>query len=222
MITTCELLAFAVSMTAFIYGSLKLFQIEIPRIFRLYVYASGCYMLEELWVIVNYLLGNGVQDGLVTVRLFGFFGCLCFLLSAGAQETDKNKPEDKNRRAKIIAFAAPAVLLALYGCFVFSPVQQEPAAVIAVGLVSISPALVGSYFSLLHLLLLWNAKDALKTAKAIEILLLAFYTINYLYPIAYLYIAEKLMSLYDLVIAGMLFVLVVLCRKEASKWETHI
>ena len=73
MIKLFEMLAFAISVIAFGYGVGAFYRQNTLRYFQLYVCAAGCYMLEELWVIVNSLFGNGSQDGLVTVRLIGFF-----------------------------------------------------------------------------------------------------------------------------------------------------
>lgn len=76
LIKAFELLAFDVSAKAFGYGAFHLFRKGKPKYFQLFVCAAGCYMLEELRVIVNSLLGSGSRDGLVTVRLFGFFGMI--------------------------------------------------------------------------------------------------------------------------------------------------
>lgn len=222
MIKLFELLAFAASASAFAYGAFHLFQKEIPKYFQLYVCATLCYMLEELWVIVNSLLGNGSQDGLLTVRLFGFFGCLCFMLSANANEFDKVIDEGKNEKAKALAFIAPMVLLVLYVLYVFSPVNTEPTVVTVIGLVSISPALFASYFSLKHLLLPEDAMGFVKITKGINILALVFYAANYAYPLLDLYCSKIVMSGYDLILAGMLFVMIVMCKKGAIKWKALI
>ena len=222
LIKLLELLAFAVSAVTFGYGAFHLFRKETPKYFQLYVCAAGCYMLEELWVIVNSLLGNGGQDGLVTVRLIGFFGCLCFMLSANVNEFDKVVDEGNNRKAKALAFVAPVILLALYALFAFSPANAESAAVIVTGLISISPALFAAYFSLKHLLLPEDAMGFLRAVKGIDILALIFYAANYVYPTTNLYCPQAVMSVYDLLLAGMLFGLIVLCRKGAVKWKALI
>lgn len=222
MIKIHELLAFAVSAAAFGYGAFHLFRRGIPKLFQLYVCAAGCYMLEELWVIVNSLLGNGNQDGLVTVRLFGFFGCLCFMLSANANEFDKVVDEGKNRKARTSAFISPAVLLVLYAFYAFSPVNTRSVAIIVIGFLSISPALFAAYFSLKHLLLPEDEMGFLKLTKGIDIAALVFYTANYIYPLADLYCPKTIMSVYDLILAGMLFGIIAACRKGAVKWEALI
>ena len=84
-----EVTAFAFSVAAFVYGVLHILRKNAPNYFKLYVFAVGCYMLEELWFIVFFFLANSTYDGIVTVRLFGVFGCLCFMLSSNANEFDK-------------------------------------------------------------------------------------------------------------------------------------
>lgn len=222
MIKTFELLSFAVSAAAFGYAAFYLFRPKMPKCFQLYVCAAGCYMLEELWVIVNSLLGNGSQDGLVTVRLVGFFGCLCFMLSANVNGFDKVVDEGQNRKARALAFIAPVSLLMLYALYAFSPFNAEPVSVIVIGLISISPALFAAYFSLKHLLLTKDAMGFLEITKKINIFALIFYAANYAYPLAYLYCPKRLMSAYDLLLAVMLFVMAVLCRKGANRWKALI
>ncbi len=179
-------------------------------------------MLEELWVIVNSLLGNGAHDGLLTVRLFGTFGCLCFLLSAKANEFDKVVDEKKSITPKALAFIAPAILLIIYAAYAFSPLNTMNAPSKAIGLLSISPALPASYFSMKHLTLPKDEMGFLEATRKIDILALIFYTANYAYPLISLHISEKIMSGFDLLLAVMLFGIIVLCRKGADKWEALI
>ena len=222
MIKILELLAFAVSAAAFAYGAFTLFRKETPGFFQLYICAAGCYMLEELWVIVNSLLGNGSQDGLVTVRLFGFFGCLCFMLSANVNAFDRVVDEGTQGHARAHACIAPAVLLAMFALYAFSPANQETVWTIVTGFVSIAPALFAAYFSLKHLLLPPDEIGFLRAVKHLDILALAFYAANFAYPLLDLYCPKTLMSVYDLVLAGMIAGIVVLCRKGAARWKALI
>ena len=126
MATFLALVSFALATVAFCYGAYYLFRKELPKYFQLYVCAAGCYMLEELWVIVNSLLGDGVADGLITVRLIGFFGCLCFLLSANANQFDMVVDEGNDKKAKTLAFTAPTLLFALMVIYFCSTIDTEP------------------------------------------------------------------------------------------------
>lgn len=222
LIKAFELLAFAVSATAFGYGAFHLFRKGMPKYFQLFVCAAGCYMLEELWVIVNSLLGSGSLDGLVTVRLFGFFGCLCFMLSANVNEFDAVVDEGTGGNARALAYIAPAVLLILYALYVFSAVNSDTAPTIVIGFISIAPALFAAYFSLKHLLLPEDEMGFLQAVRGVDIFALAFYVANYIYPLIDLYCSKSVMSVYDLLLAGLLFGMIVLCRKGAIQWKTLI
>lgn len=220
MIKLLELLSFAVSVAAFGYGAFYLFRKDISKYFKLYACAAGCYMLEELWVIVNSLLGNGSQDGLVTVRLIGFFGCLCFMLSANMNVLDKMGDEGQCKNAKVTALIAPTLLLLLYGFYALSPVNSDSVPVILIGFISISPALLASYFSLKYLLLSEDKGGLLTITKGINMVALIFYAANYVYPLCDLYCSKTVMSLYDLILSVMMFVMILLCRRGVSKWKT--
>lgn len=222
MIKILETLAFFVSAAAFGVGVLTLLKKDAPRFFKLYVCAAGCYILEELWVIVNALLGSGAQDGLVTVRLFGFFGCLCFMLSANANEFDRIVDEGKNKKEALMALAAPVVLIALYAAYVVFQANTHTLSTSIIGFLSIAPALPAAYYSLKHLLLPEDAMGFLRCTRGIDIVSLAFYAANYLYPLLNLFCPELVMSVYDVVIALLLSVIVLMCGKGAKKWKTLI
>lgn len=218
MIKLFEMLSFAISVIAFGYGVGAFYRQNTLRYFQLYVCAAGCYMLEELWVIVNSLFGNGSQDGLVTVRLIGFFGCLCFMLSANLNEFDEMVEEKKNVKAEVLALQAPAVLLALYALYAFSGDSLEKVPVCIIGLLSISPALAASYFSLKHLLLPDDSKGLLKRTRAIDITALVFYAVNYIYPFLNLHCSQKIMCICDVAVSGILLGIMVLCRRGGKQW----
>lgn len=214
MIKILELLAFAVSAAAFALGAVYRVRHEMPKYYQLYVCAAGCYMLEELWVIVNSLLGNGSQDGLLTVRLFGFFGCLCFMLSANANEFDRMVDEGQTRRVRLLACAAPLFLLALFALYAFSSANTEAVGVIVAGFFGVSPALAASYYSLKHLLLPDDAMGFLKITRGLNRAALAFYAVNYLYPLLTLHCSGRVMSVIDVLVAGLLLGMIGLRRRS--------
>lgn len=215
LIKILELLAFAVSAMAFGYGAFSLLRDGIAKFFQLYVCAAGCYMLEELWVIVNSLLGNGSADGLITVRLFGFFGCLCFLISANVNAPEERKDE---KSANLLSLIAPLLLLSLYAGYALSPRNTEPFAGKVIGFLSISPALFASCFSARRLLQKAEKNSFPDVVRKIDILTLIFYAANYGYPLAYLYCSATVMGICDLLLAVMVLGMIALCRKGASRW----
>ncbi len=220
MIKVLEILAFVISATAFGHGASRLFRKEIPQFFRFYVCAAGCYMLEELWVIVNSLLGSGSQDGLITVRLFGFFGCLCFLLSANLNIDDIAGMDGRSRKLCIPALLAPAVLMGVYAVYAFSEANEEAPMAVIIGLAAISPALMSSYCGVRHLLNAMFSTESAKTVKAVEAVTLLFYLANYAYPFMNLYCPGLLMSVYDLILAVVLLGMILLCERGAKQWQT--
>lgn len=222
LIKLIELTAFAVSAAAFGCGAVRLFGKGTPKYFQLFVCAAGCYMLEELWVIVNSLLGSGSLDGLVTVRLFGFFGCLCFMLSANANGFDRAVDESNSVKARALSFIAPAVLLGLYAAYALATDNESSVFNLVIGFLSLSPALFASRLNLKHLLLPEDAMGFLKAARGIDMLSLVFYAANYLYPPAYLYCSKTLMGIYDVVLAVILLMIVLLCGKGAKKWKALV
>lgn len=214
-----ETLTFLVSAGAFLCGMILLFREGVPRRFRYYAYAAGCYMLEELWVTVNYLFGNGAQDGLVTVRLFGFFGCLCFLLSAKMKDCNAAVPKGSKPAFSPLALCAPAVLIALFAFYEVLSAAAVPWLTNVIGLVALSPAFFAAYFSMKHLL--YVRKDASHGSILTDLLSLLFYAANIVYPILALYVSRMGMAVTDLLIALFLFGMTVLCGREGGKWKTR-
>ena len=217
-----EILSLILSALAVVYGVHYLFKKGTPRFFQLYVWAAGCYMLEELWVIVNLFLGNGVQDGLLTARLVGFFGCLCFMLSANANEFDKVVNDVKEKKVILLSLIAPLVLIILFVIYALSPANLLSAGTKIVGFITISPAVFASYFNLKHLLLPEDAMGLLKITKSVNIFSLVFFVANYIYPFVSLFAPREVMSAYDLLLTAIMFVIIVLCRKGAELWKTNM
>ena len=222
LIKIVEIISCTVSLAAFVYGASELFKKGVPEYFSLHACAAGCFLLEELWVIVNSLFGNGGDDGLVTVRLIGFFGCLCFMLSANGKIFDSVVDEGDDLKASYIALAAPAGLTALFVIYALSPLNSASISTLFLGFASLSPAIFASYYNLKHLLLREDSMGFLEITKAVSIFSLLFYGANFIYSIADLYASRVFMSFYDLLLSCMVFVLMILCRKGALEWKTRI
>ena len=217
-----ELIAFTISTAGFSYGAVRLFKKGVPKYFQLFICAAGCYTLEELWVIVNSLLGNGNQDGLLTVRLFGLFGCFFFMLSANVNEFDKVVDDGKNKRAKRLALIAPAVLIALYSLYVMYQINRESIFVIVAGFISLAPALFAAYYNLKHLLLPADAMNFLQATRGVNIMALIFYAANYIYPFLNLLCSKPAMSVYDVMLGLLMSGIVIMCERGARQWKTLI
>lgn len=215
-------MALLISAAAFIYAVKYLILQKVPKYFKLYACASGCYMLEELWTIVNSLLGNGAEDGLITVRLFGFFGCLCFMLSANANEFDKVVDEKKDKKLRFFSLAAPVLFILIYLIFSIRVFHKISNMEILFGFLTLSPALGSSYFSLKHLILPKDSLGFLNETRKIDGIALMFYAANFLYPIANLNFSNITMGFYDILMGIILFAIIYQCRKGAEKWPALI
>ena len=207
-----EIFAFCISAAAFIYGTLKMLDGKTPEFFKYHVYAVGCYTLEELWVIVNTIFGTAMSDGLATVRLAGFFGCLCFMLSANIN-TKRPADKKKNVRAGIISLIAPAILIASYVMFLLTPDARQTCVGNIIGFISLSPALLVSWFNLKALIL----KTGDKTLTATHILSLIFCLENFAYSLINVFMPQSVMTVCDVISALLIFSIVILCAKGAEK-----
>lgn len=198
-----EVLAFIVSVITFLYGCLFLVKKDMYN--KLFLYASGCYLLEELWVIVNYLFGH--IDSLLTVRLFGIFGMYCFLLTASIIQLERVK----EKRINIKAFIAPIIFFIIYllGCIYYSSSYA------LLGFVIFLPMFVASYYNLKALLLISKNKS-LKKNKLINIFSILFYVLNmsYLFPIISL--NRSMLGTYDLFVNIIMFILIILNKRSVK------
>ena len=86
------LISFLTASFAFGYGAIRLFKKRKPMYLQLLVCASGCFALEQLSYIVNLWCG---VTAVVSIGMFGIFGCNFFLLSANFGTLDKIVDESK-------------------------------------------------------------------------------------------------------------------------------
>ena len=175
---------------------------------RLYLYAAGCYLLEELWVIVNNLFGH--VEGLITVRLFGIVGTYSFLLAAGINELEKT--DNKNIFSKIIPLILPITFLVL---FLTNKAYTSKENII-LGLMVLCPMIISSYFSLKAILLSKKYKK-LKNYRLINIFTIIFYILNFLYYYPFISKNTNILVLYDIFVNAMFLVLIILNKREAYK-----
>lgn len=202
-----EVIAFIISLYSFLYGIYFLSKKNIYN--QLFVYASGCYLLEELWVIVNSLFGY--IDGLLTVRLFGIFGTFCFLLTASVKQFENKKDYITDPAIAIKSLFAPFVLLLIFLInliFFFSSNT-------IVGFILLLPMIIASYFNLKALLLSRKYKSLDKN-KFINIFSLLFYIFNgaYLYP--FIISSKLIVGLYDIFVTIIMFILVFLNKRSIN------
>lgn len=148
-----ELISFAITSFAFFRGVRAFFRKGKPMYFQLLVCAVGCYALQELFSVVNYLCGG--YEGPITIGTLGTFGCFGFLFSANFGQLDGIVDDGSaaNRRARVLAFLAPALLASAVAWTVVMAARTIGTVGAAVLAVIWLPALPAVYFNLKHLLL---------------------------------------------------------------------
>lgn len=208
-----EIIALCVSLAATVYGACRILKKGIPLYLKLFVCASGCFSLGELWIFVNTYLGVAADSGQLTVRVLGLFGCLSFMLSADSSDFDSVVDGTKTFfcREKLLALLAPCILLILFFINFALRTPEKRAFAILAELIGILPAVPASYFSLKHLLLPNDELGLLKEVRPISILSLAFYVLAYL-PFA----SDQV------VMALVMFAIAAVCGREAKRWPTVI
>lgn len=150
-----QIIYFVILTSAFIFGAVKLFGKSAPMYFRLYVMACGCLMLESL--ISAVLLICNLDDGSITAAFFfGTFSFSLFILSANRGTLDgivDDRGEQKNKKARIYAVAAPVLVAALSAAAVFLYVKKNSPVQGILLFAAIAPTVFASYYNLKHLLL---------------------------------------------------------------------
>lgn len=217
-----ETAAFFISLIALIYGIRGVIKYEMPMYFRLPVAAVGCYVLEELWVIVNTIFGN--YGSFITVRLFGVFGFFCFLLCANTGGIDKVLDEDckRNKKARIAALAAPVLLLVLFSILTVNKYKSDGIAHILLSYLVMAPAFPSSYYNLKHLLIENDEAGFLKCVRGCDAVCLIIYFFNLIYLINY---PENLLFISytaDIIMALLILALTVFSIKGGKKWKAML
>lgn len=186
-INVYEITSFVIALAAFIIGFKVLINKKSNICNQLIVYASGSYLLEEFWVIVNILFGR--VDSLFSVRLISIFGCFLFLLSYSIKT---NKPII-NKENAIKSLAMPIIIFAGY-CLVNLKFNYEHS---LIGTIIVLPIIVSSYFNFRYIL----SKNSNKYIKYISMLLLIIAIINTGYFIPFVTSSKLLSGLIDIAMA---------------------
>ena len=169
------LISFLTATFAFGYGAVKLFKKRKPMYLQLLVCASGCFALEQLSYIVN--LWCGVAS-VVSIGMFGIFGCNFFMLSANFGTLDKIVDDSKGfNKLRVVSIIAPVVMAVLTIFAFLSWKDKDMFSAVMWGLMLI-PALPASYFNLKHLLLPIDPFEILRATRSCNIASLIFYILT--------------------------------------------
>ncbi len=174
------LASFLIAAFAFGFGAAKIFKKRKPMYLQLLVCASGCFALQQLSYIVNLWCD---VTAVVSIGMFGIFGCNFFLLSANFGTLDKivdeSKGFDKVRAISIIAPVVMAILTAL----AFLSWKDKDLFCAVMWVIMLIPALPASYFNLKHILLPVDPFELLRATRPSNIVALCFYIITAAYSI---------------------------------------
>ena len=215
-----ELIAFLISVSAFAYGALRLFKPGKPFYFQLLVCACGCYVLEELWSIINIVCGIP-GGGLITVRLVGIFGCFCFMLSANAGQFDNFLDADfpRDERFRFPALLIPAVLVIMYVPYGMELISAGQYGALVITALVLLPAIPASYFNLKHLLLPMDEAGLLRATRAVDVLSLLFYFLNFMFVFPFLREVSVIFDSASILCALLMAGLVYVSERGTAKWE---
>lgn len=208
-----ESVAAAISLMAFVLGIVLSAKKDSTTFMKTILWASGCYFLEELWVIVNFLFGTGKEFGLLTVRLFGFFGCFAFLFAGYRLE-----PYARLFR-KSFEWGIVSGLLFI-GFAVFAVCTYPVVSVFAAicGGLSLLPAILVAGLSFTCLLKGKSAGDStLRTVIHAVIFVLSVAGVLYVLP--YYYGSALLMDFYDVALSLLILATIILAGREAMNGE---
>ncbi len=176
-----EIIAFIISLSAFIFGAINLLRPHVPMYFKLQMGAVGCYTLEELWMIVNTAFGT--ETAFFSVRLFGMFGFFCFLLAANRGPFDRMVDERSPacRKAQRIALLAPAVLLLIYLLSFVPPFTEKRISARILGFIILSPTFPTAWYCLKHRFLPKDSVGFLDAIAGTDIVTLVIFLVDELY-----------------------------------------
>lgn len=165
--------AFVITLFGFLYGAHRLLFKKKPLFFKFLVLATGCYVLENLSDLVNYL-----TDGFefyISLGTFGVFGTLMFLLSANYGTIDYITCEVKCPIV-IKAVSVASSVLMLSGLVFVSvstfPYGAEYAVTVFLMLLPVVPA---SYYTVKHILFRTDEMGILKAIRSGNAAALVFY-----------------------------------------------
>lgn len=168
----------AVLLCALAYGVFNFFFRPSPMYFKFMTCAVLCYTLSELlWTAYCFCYGE-IPEGIMLFSL-GYFACYLFMLSANYGPMDRLADDGSRsaRRARRLAFIAPAALLFVSVGFVF----LNPGASVIYHLLTLFvqiPKIFASYFNLKHILIKDENYGLVGAVRVCNILALCIYALD--------------------------------------------
>ena len=213
----CTALAMVISISAFVYGAVKLLKKGKPLYCQIIMWAVGCYCLQGIENCVVYLSGDFSDSGIVAqIAMCGFF---IALISAnfGAIDNivdDRSQNNGKHRRLALIAPVAYGIAsyVALANIF---PMYSFAASVFGISLLSMT---VASYFNFKHLLLPNDELGILACTRMCNIICLVIYALAVLLIIIYGHVNEIISNLLNVLLSILVLALTLAAEKGEKSW----
>ena len=211
-----------IALTAFGIGARSLFRKGQPLYFQILICAIGCNALGALANIVTVLWGSNNNIITFIPGLFSHLGCVAFFVTANVGALNMIISEETDRKASLIAFAAPVVYMAILILTVWLILPDQPLSAI-ITLICLLPGAVSVYHNLRHLLSKEDAMGFLRCIRICDILTLIFLMLSLLSLLlnglygntVFAYAVDCGASLSSLALA-------VASGKEAEQWKTSI
>lgn len=211
-------------LSAFTYGLVVMIKRKHPLYFRLLFFGVGCFLLENMYYLANYICSGGWASDF-SFALFGAGGCYAFMLSANfvLSELITSDEIKKHSSARIIGHIAPILLLLIffYGINFWASTQESiQGSIISILVVLLSKiaAFPAGYYHLRNLVSNDNSKYT-KSLRLCNMMVLCVIFTDFisdlLYTIGRMYEASAIGIFLPLFLLGMM----VTADKGVQKWE---
>lgn len=211
-LTVCAAIGFG-------YGLFRFFREKSALYVRMIVFSVGCAMLGRLFETLQ-LLVNGQLNGVFHVGMLGITGSFLFLFTANFGQMDSLVDDGSKQflKSRIIALAAPAAAMAMWGMLAAS--KGFSGSVIAYGVETVFIA-QASYFHLKHLIIKDIDFGLIRSIRSYNLTALIY---------AFLCMAEMIIRSFDLPGAFIIIVNILQCivllaiisvlERGVKKWTT--
>lgn len=203
----------------FNYGLFRFFRSKSAMYIRMIVFGVGCAMLGRIFETLQLLVNGQIQSGF-HVGMLGIIGCFLFLFSANFGQMDSLVDDGSKKflKCRIIALAAPAAVIAVWGIIVTSNGFSSTTAALAIETFFIAQA---SYFHLKHMIINDVELGLIRSIRSYNLLALVY---------AFLCMAEMAVRSFNLTAAPVVIVYILQCavllafipvlERGVKKWTT--
>ena len=217
MLLIANLITCICAFIGFVYGIVKFFKPKKAVYAQMITLSVGCMAFGRLYQVVRLLTEGDITDSF-QLGILGVIGSLLFLFSAnfGAMDSLADDGSKKFIKYRIIPFAAPAVLAAVYLIFAFLLIIKGGAFII--GAVIMLFAAQASYFNLKHLIFPDVDYGVIKCLKPYNLIALI-YSLTCVLEIVFINSENGIAVLIiGLIMSGLLIAIVPSVERGMKKW----